>query len=593
MYKGEAATPNKMTAPTSLARQSILGSLVIMCVLVAARVEGAGPPAQTGTRILTSDEGVEDYPSLSVDGRFVAYAASAVGDVFGGNWDVWTIALETGERRNLTAAHEGDDRFPSFAPNGRALAFWSDRDGGGYFVVGTDGTGLRRIATSPTFAAGPAVWSSDGRELSFLVRSDAGVALEAVSASGESDRRSLPLAGKSTRRFDLSRSPDERYYAYVDASSLTAHVTQIFALDVDSSESVAVTDGWTNDWSPTWSSDGSSLYFVSNRGGKKDLWRQPMADGRPTGEASALTSDVGIRHAVVSRDGRHLVYSRGQTVANVWRVPRLEGRAARWSDAEAVTEGDAYVEFIALSPDGTKLVTTSDASGNPDIWVVDVESGVHRQLTTEPTPDWGPAWSPDGENVAFYAYRSGNRDLWMMPASGGRARQLTDHPAADMYPSWSPDGAAIAFYSVRTGNRDIWVLPSLDEEPRQLTRFTGDDLFPDWSPAGDWIAFYSEREGVGRIWAVTPDGESTRPLTSGPARFPRFSRDGKKLLFTGWAERIGNIFELDLASGDERPLTELSGRAGNLGSYVLATDDRYVYFTWERNLGDLVLVDVR
>jgi Tol biopolymer transport system component len=307
----------------------------------------------------------------------------------------------------------------------------------------------------------------------------------------------------------------------------------------------------------------------------------------------AVTSDVGIRHAVVSPDGKRLVYSRGQTVANVWRVPWLEGRTARWADAEAITEGEAYVEFVSLSPDGKTLVTTSDASGNPDLWLVDIDTREHAQLTHERTPDWGPSFSPDGESVAFYAYRSGNRDLWTLPTAGGPARQLTDHPSADMYPTYSPDGESIAFYSVRTGNRDLWVMPAAGGEASQLTRFPGDDLFPDWSPTGESIAFFSDRDGTGRIWAVTPDGDDPRPLTSGPGRFPRFSRDGQKLLFTGWGERIGNIFELELASGRERAVTELSGRSGNLGSYVLATDDRFVYFTWEQNVGDLFIVDLR
>lgn len=544
---------------------------------------------------MTSDQGVEDYASFSPDSTMLAYAASTVGDPFGGNWDVWLMEIETGARRNLTAEHHGDDRFPSFSPSGDELAFWSDRDGGGYYRIATDGGTATRIATSPSFASGPGAWSEDGAELAVIVRHETGLVVETVSMSASEPsepRRRFPLSGTSTRRFDLSRSPDGRYFAYVDGSSLTASVTQIFVLDAASGESVAVTDGWTNDWSPSWSADGASLYMVSNRAGKRDVWRQALADGRPVGEPVAITRDVGIRHANISADGKRLVVSRGQTVANVWRVPRLDERPAQWSDAEAITDGDAYIEFISLSPDGKKLVTTSDASGNPDLWIIDLASREHRQLTDDPTPDWGPAWSPDATSVAFYAYRSGNRDLWVLPASGGPARQLTDHPSADMYPTWSPDGSSIAFYSVRTGNRDLWVLPSAGGESRQLTRFEGDDLFPEWSPRGDWIAFYSERDGTGRIWGVTPDGAQTKPLSIGPGRFPRFSSDATRLVFTGWGERMGNIYEANLTHGSERPITDFAGRPGNLGSYVLATDDVYVYFTWEQNLGDLSIIDL-
>jgi len=111
--------------------------------------------AQSSPRALTSDNGVEDYPSFSPDGRVLAYAASPVGDVFGGNWDVWLMEIESGARRNLTASHDGDDRFPSFAPSGDAIAFWSDRRGGAYYVVDVDGGRPRRVESSRTFAPVP------------------------------------------------------------------------------------------------------------------------------------------------------------------------------------------------------------------------------------------------------------------------------------------------------------------------------------------------------------------------------------------------------------------------------------------------------
>lgn len=529
---------------------------------------------------------VEDYPAFSPDGRRLAFAASEKGDVFGGHWDVFLLDVEAGDRRRLTT-HPGDDRFPSFSPSGEELAFWSDRDGGGYFRVALEGDGVRRVGGSPSFASGPAVWSPRGDELALVVRGASGVALEIVSAASNERLALLPLAGDSTRRFDLSGSPDGRFFAFVDGSSLTAHVTTIYVLDRTTGESVAVTDGWTNDWSPFWSPDGASLFFVSNRGGSRDLWRQAISGSRPRGAPERVTEGLSLRHASLSPSGERLAVSRGGTAANVWRAPLLPDRPARWEDAEPITTGDAFVEYLSLSPDGEHLVTTSDASGNPDLWIVDVDDGEARRLTDDPTPDWGPSWSADGAWIAFYAYRSGNRDLWVLPAAGGEAHQITTNPAADMYPHGSPDGTELVFYSVRSGNRDLWLVPFSGGEARQLTDDPGDDLFPIWSPTGDRIAFFSDRDGTGRIWGIDPRTGATEPLSEGPGRFARFTPDGARLLFTGWAERLGNVFERDLASRVERPVTDLAGRPGNLGSYALDTDGRWLYFTWERSQGRL------
>ena len=77
-------------------------------------------------------------------------------------------------------------------------------------------------------------------------------------------------------------------------------------------------------WSPSWSRDERTLYFVTNRGGSMDLWQQPMTlEGVPDGVAEAVTTGVGIRNATMSPDGSTLAYSRGSRVANVWRVPIL------------------------------------------------------------------------------------------------------------------------------------------------------------------------------------------------------------------------------------------------------------------------------
>ncbi len=170
---------------------------------------------------------------------------------------------------------------------------------------------------------------------------------------------------------DLSWSPDERFFAVVDAIRITNDLGQLWVLRLADGEAFQVTDGLTKVWSPSWSSDGRSLYFVSNRGGGMDLWEQPLGpDGKPEGNPRAVTVGIGMRHAAFSPDGTKLAYSRGRLVANVWKVPILEDRPATWADAEQLTFEQAFVESFDVSPDGAQLMLNSDRSGNPDLWML-------------------------------------------------------------------------------------------------------------------------------------------------------------------------------------------------------------------------------
>lgn len=156
-----------------------------------------------------------------------------------------------------------------------------------------------------------------------------------------------------------------------------------------------------------------------------DLWRQRVIDGRPEGEPERVTTGIGMTSAAFSPDGKKLAYSRGRAVSNVWRVPSLQDRPATWADAQQITFDEAYIEMLDVSPDGRRLLISSDRAGNPDLWMLPAGGGEMEQVTTDPTPDWAPVWSLGGEEIAFYAFRSGNRQIWVQPVAGGTARQLT------------------------------------------------------------------------------------------------------------------------------------------------------------------------
>jgi eukaryotic-like serine/threonine-protein kinase len=542
----------------------------------------AGVARLSNAMQVTSAVGAEEFPTWSPEGDRLAYTT-------GPNSDVWVTQVSGGQPVNRTADFSGPDSFPSWSPDGRQIAFWSARKPAGVYVMAAVG-GTPRLVTAAPNTAGRPQWSRDGSRLAYLTRDESGPSIQITSLQdGSSQRVALP-ARTFGGRYELSWSPDERLFAYVDGTDLLlADVTQIWLLRASDQKTVALTAGRTKDISPSWSPDGRHVFFISNRAGSMDLWQQAIAgDGSLIGEAQPVTAGVGMRRAVVSPDGRKLAYSKGARLANIWKVPILPDRQATWADARQITSDEAYIEHIDLSPDGRRLVVSSNRSGNPDLWLLSADGGEMQQLTVDPTPDWYPRWSPDGSQIAFYAYRSGFRNLWIMPAAGGPARQLTKTEYTDWYPAWSPDGRHVAFRSNRNGVSEMWVVDRDGGEPRPLATFSPSEGYvPEWRD-DEHIITRSRQQW----WTLSLSGRAPEPFwqTAGPVGgFLRFSPDRQQFVY----RRAGGPqhWSMGVKDGRERQITNLEGRAGQLDT-AIATDGEFLYFGWTDERGDLWVMDV-
>jgi eukaryotic-like serine/threonine-protein kinase len=539
-------------------------------------------------RQITFTAAVESDPTWSPDLGRIAYVSDQ-----SGNADIWVAPSSGGAAVNLTADHPGGDVDPAWSPDGNRIAFISDRDGGGLFVMPAIGGRPVRISSSgDAESVGHPAWSSDGAALAVMRREREANFIEIVSiGTRESQRFRVP--GEQGNRFHMSWSPDRRFFAYVRAANVRLEVNRLWVLRVADGEARAITDGLTGAWSPNWSNDSRTLYFVSNRGGSLDLWQQPLrTDGTPDANATPLTTGVGMQQAAFSSGGRRLAYSRGRPVANVWRVPILEDREAGWEDAEQLTFDEAFVESLDLLPDGRRLVIASDRGGSQDLWLTEADGADMRQLTSDHGPESSPRLSPNGQQIAFSVDRQGSRHILTMPTDGGPAVQLTNRSQGGLFPAWSPDGLTIAFYGPSGNAMNLFVVPASGGDTRQITTGPGSRYFPQWSPDGRWIYFAFGSGTAARIFRMAVDGGNPEPVTTAAAYHYRWSGDGTRMYFPGIQRGSNDLWEMTLSDRRERRLTRFIQRTGRLGELALAASKTHVYFTWRQDVGDIWVMDV-
>ncbi len=181
-----------------------------------------------------------------------------------------------------------------------------------------------------------------------------------------------------------------------------------------------------------------------------------------------------------------------------------------------------YNAESVVSPNGKRIVFTSDRGGDLDIWVMDSDGRHAKQLTHTLGYDGGPWWSPDGTKICFRAYhprtpkeiadyksllaqhliRPTTLDLFVMNADGADVRQVTDDRAeniASFAPSWTPDGKALVFASNRADpQRRKFEVYRIGLDGSGLERITyGEqfDGFPNFSPDGKHFVWASNRNG--------------------------------------------------------------------------------------------------
>ena len=462
-------------------------------------------------------------------------------DVFGqyDGADIWALEVESGRATKLieNAAN------PSWSPDGKQIA------------VDASWAGPRRIwmadrrgrnpqqATSDTSEAVVHVrprWSPDGKRLVFQNIERTKFDIRVVDLASQ---RLSWITNDHVQDICPVWSPSGRFLYFSSYRSGGLNIWRV-PVGADGSPLGALqqlTSGAGQDVEAAISRDGRRLAFTILKQ-NADLWRLPVApeSGKATGPPEKLiTSSREDSRGSWSSDGQSLAFNTDRSgEMNIWI------RGSGQEPPKAVTRGSGGDYQPRFAPDGRQIAFFSSRAGNPSVWTADVESGRLRRLTTGSSIDVNPAFSPDGSGIAFMSDRSGRLEVWWMKADGSSPRQLTEVGVMGHFLVWTPDGGAILFRcpsgkprTLRVGltggepqelaeviggahmslspdgsrimdvlaHKALWVSPLDSGQPERVFEFEDPDVridYPLWSPDGRWVLFDRFRPQGGDVWVM-------------------------------------------------------------------------------------------
>ena len=579
-----------MVTPTPKALPSrrilaVAGALVLVGVSAWMLLRSGHPEAFQiiSNRQLTTTPGLATSPTFSPDGRQMAYAM----DRGHGNEIFIRQVSPGGVELQLTS--DGQQNVdPSWSPNGETVAYHAIKGKGIWLIPGLGGA-PRRVTD---FGSRPR-WSADGQWLAFqsgdttdlsavnpgafppstiwVVRQD-GTGLRQVTQSGR------PEGGHG----QPSWSPDSRHIIFTSTFYGAATVDAV-DLQTGTTTQIAPTSSFYVD--PTYSPDGQYVFFGGTSATNETaLWQMKISPktSRPEGPPKVLLYGR-IRHLQVAKDGKKILYTSVQASSSLESLALDKNLSPSGNVKTLRTDVGCRVTVPRISPDGKSIAFNLCWEGAAtQVWTMQSDGTASSVLTSDTNTTGVPNWFPDSKHILYITCAPGNPEptLRVIDTETRQSKVLgtLKHDVAQM--SLSPDGKTLAFGVISGGKLGVWLLDMQSQQERRITSPEKSISFPAWSPDGRALAVETRVNQFDQLAILPLDGGPLRQLTfdDGVHFIGSWSKDGQHLIYAAMHNYVWNIYDLDLRTGVERPITNYNVTSGFVRyPQISATGDQIVY----------------
>jgi serine/threonine protein kinase len=511
------------------------------------------PTSAVAIRLVTYS-GHDTSPAVSPDGKTIAFTSDRDGQP-----RIWLKQLRGGGEVAITS---GPDDFPRFSPDGTAVLFIRSQGGStSLYRISLLGNDPHKVVEN----AEQGDWSPDGKQIAFIrlgrqldkILS----ALFLIDAAGGAERELTRFEGELV---GFPRwSPDGRHIMLNTPAIITSGVLRKLIL-------VDVKDGSFQEIRPASLGMLSAAAWVSS---DEIVFLQSESI---TGGGTAVSAARAIRENIRTHR-HHPLFWVGSSATTLDLLPDgrviFDGMSGRQNLREYALDGHSPPRWIThgtindrqpvFAPGSEWVVFSSNRSGNLDLWAISTRSGVVRSITDDPADDWDPAFSPDGRSLLWSSNRSGNLEIWASNPDGTGAHQVTHDGEDAQNPTQTRDGRWIVYSSANRKHPGLRKIHPDGSGAEQLAQ--GAVQIPEVSPDGTYATYLITlrtmsilhvirvEDGKDMTFAVFPEPRRKTSVFPGRARW---TPDGKRIIFTGQDENgLDGVFIQDFTLGKDTTST--------------------------------------
>lgn len=492
---------------------------------------------------------------ISPDGNTIAFCYKG---------DIYTVNVQGGTAKQLTTQNSYECT-PIWSPDSKQIAFASDRDGNfDIYIMSANGGSALKL-TKHSASEIPSTFTPDGKNVIFSASIQDPAQSALFPSSAMTELYQVPITGGRTRQIlatpaeSVCFTNDKKSFLYQDRKGFeddwrkhhTSSVTRdIWLYDTKSGKHTNLTNIGGEDRDPSLSSDGKTMYFLSERKGESmNVYALDLTNPQDVKTISTFKTHP-VRFLSISNNDLLCYTYDGE----IYTQPK-NGKAKKVSiditrdDQEQIAhiKINSGARSATASPDGKQIAFIARG----EVYVTSVDYATTKQITHTPAAEQGVAFAPDNRTLAYASERSGNWELYLAKIE---RQEDPNFPNATLikeevllpsskiersYPQFSPDGKELAFIQDR---RKLMVMNLETKKVRQITDGTlwhstagGFEYY--WSPDGKWFTLCfigNKHDPYSDIGIVSAQGGNITNLTSSgyASGSPRWVMNGNAIVFT-------------------------------------------------------------